>query len=128
MSLLDEEFAERAKERQQQQVAREAQSRILIGGVMGFVLASVIAVGVGFFGYRNLQPQQLITSDMLENAKQEQYYRGLYDTCVGVLIAMRSYPEDVAKVECYTDLSGPEGPIAAEWYEAESPGFTWPIP
>ena len=127
MSLLDEEFAERAKERQQQQIAREAQSRILIGGVMGFVLASLIAIGLGVY-YKNIQPNQLITSETLEDAKQEQYYRGLYDTCVGVLIAMRSYPEDVAKVECYTDLSGPEGPIAAEWYEAESPGFTWPIP
>ena len=121
MSALDDEFAQRAKERQQQQIEREAQSRILGGAVIGFVLATALAVVVGFFGYQYLEAKPPLD---IEEAKREQYYRGLYDTCVGVMIKMLGAPLEQAQFQCYRDLSKT---VAGDWYGQESPGFAWPI-
>ena len=60
-------------------------------------------------------------------AQEEQYYRGLYGTCVAFEIIFFAPSQDVAQGQCLNSVSGV---YQRGWY-AESPvndGWVWPLP
>jgi hypothetical protein len=76
-------------------------------------LAIGLAVGAAAMGYYLGERQGQVQA---EAVAEEQYYRGMYDVCLGQI----SQPDRCRQATARFRASG-------EWYELPSPGFEWPL-
>jgi hypothetical protein len=84
----------------------------LLGAALGLVLTAAFGPG---------------QASGLGEEPRTAYYRGVYDTCVGVVLSMFGAPDDEARDYCAHQFV----PAAVEtggWYDGDSPGYVKPPP
>ena len=83
---------------------------LLLGGVIGFVIGGRVELAEAFS-----RPQ---------TDPKAEYYRGIYDSCIGFTVAVLSVPEEDARPWCAENLVSDFA--AAGAYERESEGYIPP--